>query len=129
MSNEKPRKQKSEFFWQNRIVLVLLVTLVVALLWLAQSIHRAYRDGEFHRERRSGKQVIAPSIQDIEPWMTFDYVNKLFNLPAEYLRETLHIEDSHYPNIQIGNYADRVSADPELFIIAVRNAVRDYRNK
>ena len=51
----------------------------------------------------------------IRSWMTFDYVNKLFALPSEYLQAQLQINNTHYPRLTIGSYLSEVE-----------NAVRNY---
>jgi len=39
----------------------------------------------------------------IRSWMTFDYVNKLFGLPPEYLQQQLQITNTRYPRLTIGS--------------------------
>jgi hypothetical protein len=60
----------------------------------------------------------ASEVGVIRPWMTFDYINRLFNLPKDYLKNQLQISDSHYPNLTLGSYA---SADKVATVEAVNN--------
>jgi len=39
----------------------------------------------------------------IRSWMTFKYINKVYNLPDDYLKKELNITDARYPNMTIDN--------------------------
>ena len=45
----------------------------------------------------------ASEVGVIRPWMTFDYINRIFDLPKDYLKDQLQISDPHYPNTTLGN--------------------------
>ena len=62
----------------------------------------------------------------IRSWMTFDYLNRLFALPPDYLREQLHITNTHYPRLTIAAFAKGTGTDPAATLDAVQNAVRSY---
>jgi len=68
-------------------------------------------------------------IGNIRPWMTFDYVNRLFNLPPEYLKTRLSLSDSRYPRLSLSSCARKNNLDGNAFITSVQNAVRDYLTK
>ena len=65
-------------------------------------------------------------IEDISPWMTFDYINKMFNLPPEYLKQTLNINDKRYPVITISQYSRKEKIKTNLAITNVQDAVKSY---
>jgi len=44
-------------------------------------------------------------INTIQTWMTFDYLNKAFSLPADYLKTSLNIDSSSYPLLTINHLA------------------------
>lgn len=48
-----------------------------------------------------------PDPERIETWMTFKYVNVVFNLDDTVLKDALDIEDKKYPNVPIGKYSKR----------------------
>lgn len=62
----------------------------------------------------------------IRPWMTFDYVNRLFHLPPMYLKETLQIRDLNYPNISIRRYANTQEMISGMAIDRIANAIRTF---
>ena len=62
----------------------------------------------------------------IHSWMTFDYVDKLFALPSNYLETQLSINNSHYPRLTISSYATAEHIDQTTFLVSVENAVRGY---
>ncbi len=62
----------------------------------------------------------------IHPWMTFDYINKIFNLPQDYLRNQLQVSDPHYPNITLGNYASAGNINALEAVHDVQNAIVNY---
>lgn len=73
-------------------------------------------------------QPIAPikKVSLIETWMTFDYINHSFNLPANYLQTNLDIKNIYYPRVIIGHYAKSIGINPETFTSSVRQAVQQY---
>lgn len=63
----------------------------------------------------------------IEPWMTFDYINKVFALPNNYLRSSLNIGDEKYPDLEIRRYARRQNLDSTELIKKIIVAIHSYR--
>ena len=59
--------------------------------------------------------------------MTFSYVNYMFNLPTNYLSQSLSITDSRYPDVQIGRLAETDTLDTATFLQKVQNAVTQYK--
>ena len=62
----------------------------------------------------------------IGSWMTFDYVNRLFGIPSDYLKNTLQINDAEYPRMTLSGYAHRNSLNVATFLEQVQAAVRNY---
>lgn len=56
--------------------------------------------------------------------MTFQYINLVFSLPKDYLKDELQITDSKYPNISIAKYIKRNNGDRNQFIIDLKNTIR-----
>jgi hypothetical protein len=46
-----------------------------------------------------------PSIALVAPWMTFEYLEKIFQLPPGDLAQALPISDPRYPRLSIRSYA------------------------
>lgn len=62
----------------------------------------------------------------ISSWMTFDYVNQLFNLPSGYLKTQISISESAYPNLTINKFSKDIRQTASSTLAAVRNAVQEY---
>lgn len=70
-----------------------------------------------------------PSLQisEIQPWMTFGYINKAFLLPPSYLQSTLSIKDKRYPNMSITRFANDIYLSPVGAVAEVQAAIRNYQ--
>ena len=51
-------------------------------------------------------------VNVIRTWMTFDYLNKLFTLPPEYLKARLRYFEPAYPKLTIGEFAKDINDNP-----------------
>jgi hypothetical protein len=65
-------------------------------------------------------------VSFIRPWMTFDYVNKLFNVPSDYLATHLSITDARYPRLSLSQYAKTNHFDSTFVTSEVESAVGHY---
>ena len=79
-----------------------------------------YRHGQVIRQ----SDTAVPS--DIEPWMTFQYINFIFKLPPSYLKDVLDIGDAQYPNIQLARYARMHDLPLDAYVTMVQQTVSDY---
>ena len=69
------------------------------------------------------------SVKDtdiIQTWMTFDYLNRAFRLPPDYLRSSLNISDPNYPHILIGRYAKHEGIDSAVYLEKVKSVINDF---
>ena len=64
--------------------------------------------------------------RDIQPWMTFQYVNFVFKLPPNYLADALVLTDPRYPKVQIGRYARTHALPLATFVQEVQTTVAGY---
>ncbi len=64
--------------------------------------------------------------QQISNWMTFNYINKVFNLPPDYLKTQLSITDSRYPRLSIEDAASGKHEDSNLLAEQIRALVSTY---
>lgn len=65
-------------------------------------------------------------LKTVKLWMTFDYVNRAFNLPADYLKTSLAIKDPHYPVLTIKRYARLEKTGATSTLDLVQTAIGAY---
>jgi hypothetical protein len=70
--------------------------------------------------------LTATGVGYVRPWMTFDYINKLFALPPDYLKARLVISDTRYPQLTISKYASGDHLDLAAFLGKLDDAIRSY---
>lgn len=58
--------------------------------------------------------------------MTFSYINFIFDIREDYLKNELSITDNHYPNLPIGRYIKSKNLDKAAFIKEVKGKVSEY---
>lgn len=122
-----------------RIFLGIAAVLCFAsIAFFALDFLRLYKEGPLSPHRRppfppllqeGGSEVASFPLrnpQDIQPWMTFEYVNKNFDLPKEYLRDTLHITHTKYPAVGIRDVARNIETSPKEYVHTVIGAVQSY---
>ncbi len=81
---------------------------------------RSYLSSHHH------KLVGVADVAYISPWMTFDYITKIFKLPSTYLQQNLQINDSKYPLITLAQYAKTTNTNTSILIENIQNAVKKY---
>lgn len=62
----------------------------------------------------------------IREWMSYDYINKSFNLPPAYLKSELNIPETAYPNVLISKTAKDKQTAAAAYLTTVKEAVRKY---
>jgi hypothetical protein len=131
MPDPKPKK----IVWinkQNLLLAGLFLACAAALFWLASDLRYSFSSGEFSPRhvfnRPSGNQPPL-TVEKIQPWMTFDYLNHVFNLPADYLKNQLHIQDPHYPNVSLTRYAKQQGTSVSELLKSVQQAIRSHGGK
>jgi len=70
--------------------------------------------------------LTANDVDIIQDWMTFDYLSRIFSLPADYLKTALSITDAHYPDLSIGAYARSAGESEAAARASVQEAVKNY---
>lgn len=71
--------------------------------------------------------VINPNIEEVDAWMTFEYINIVFRLPENYLKDELAITDEKYPRIPIGGYARRHDIDRAALLVRIKTLIAATR--
>ena len=85
-------------------------------------LHRLLNSrGMFPRDVGS---ITPPTIETIQPWMTFDYLNRTFRLPADYLKTHVPVSATDYPNLSINRYVKANHLDLAQTLNAVKTALR-----
>lgn len=109
------------------IMLVVILLLCFVLVGTVRQLkNHGYLSWRYYVGNHSHRLVTTADILYIAPWMTFDYVNKIFNLPQSYLEQNLQIHDSKYPRITIQKYSKSSGTNPVILIQNIRNYVKQY---
>lgn len=122
------------------MVIILLVgaLLITFSIFLIHNIRQAEKSGVFigHKsvyeiliDRKKLNQTTVADIEYIDTWMTFQYINFIFNIPEPYLRDILHITDARYPNMTLGRYVKNKNLDKTKFIEDMKKIVKEYVNR
>jgi hypothetical protein len=116
---------KHQFFTRRVAVLTSIVVAPFTLLLIVLFVTKSQKPVQFGRV--FGKHRRHPATEAdvvrISEWMTFEYINTVFDLPPNYLKDTLHIDDAKYPSITLGQYATKVGIDSTTFTVSVRRSV------
>ncbi len=115
---------------------VVIVVLLMILLFLCGLLIHQYRRIDrldqvssyknMIEDIRHRKPLTATDVDILLSWMTFRYINAVFKLPNNYLKDTLHITSSHYPNLSLSTYSKSEKLDGSVFINLTKKAVSDY---
>ncbi len=127
---QAPDDQPRQRFTGGRFVLYLLIALLGATtVWFLTVSYDSYHDGELQLARHHTHRSSQPgpdTVNDIQPWMPFSYVNFNFHLPSSYLQDTLHITDPRYPKVRIDSYAKSQGESTVQVTKQVQQAIRQY---
>lgn len=128
-SPQPPDEQRRLIDW---IVAGLGVVLAVLLFFLVRQSEVLRRESmaNAHLARIAAAlrdpAAVASGTAMIQSWMTFDYINRVFALPPDYLKTDLSVADARYPRLTVGEFAEDDRASASSTLINVQNAVRDY---
>ncbi len=115
-------------FW--RIIFTILLLIVIGLMiWFIVDLRDLYQTGRLRPTRGFNRshiyrQTLTPD--QIQGWMTFSYINYIFSLPLNYLSESLAVQDSRYPNLNIDQYAKTKGFNTANFLKTVQDSVAQY---
>ena len=70
--------------------------------------------------------LTAADVGMIRSWMTFDYVNRAFGLPPDFLKTTFGIADPGYPKLTLSRYATEGGFNQAEFMNLIQAAVAHY---
>jgi hypothetical protein len=115
----------------KKIIIIFTFFTVFILVVLGLSTLRQIKGHKpFSLQRSFGthryRPVTVSDVMYISPWMTFDYINKLFDLPQDYLKDSLQIVDTKYPFLTIGDYTKKANTNTAVAIQTIRFDVKKY---
>ncbi|MEI7688870.1 MAG: hypothetical protein WCI91_01655 [Candidatus Nomurabacteria bacterium] len=113
------------------IILTILIFLsIVFSILLISSIKKYRNQGELGIDYRiNGKPTYRhhkARLSDIRIWMTFDYLNVIFRLNPDYLKNVFNITDPQYPNIRIDKYIKKNKINTIQFQMKLEEAITNY---
>ena len=116
------------------VIIILCLAIIFSFAFCIQQYLRLERANLIatYREVIQGKisqyhnKLNGANVGLIASWMTFDYINKIFALPADYLKNTLNISDAHYPQISISRYEKNQKLDSTQFLAHIQSVVAAY---
>jgi hypothetical protein len=112
---------------KNTYSLTLLAAILLLFattgLFFSNFTHLKQR-GDFHVRREDHPNV---DVEKIADWMTFEYLNRSFNLPLDYLQKDLGVTNSHYPNLTLRREATLRKQNPTVFVSLVKISIKKYQ--
>jgi hypothetical protein len=129
------KSQNIETFKKNfpnyLFVLSLFALIAVFSFFLLGNIRAIHRQNISNQHRTLGEffsnhKISVNDVDFIEGWMTFRYINHIFNLPESFLKTRLNIEDVNYPNIPLGRFAKSANIDSSAFLANIKDILRKY---
>lgn len=111
---------------ERNFILVLIAVSFLVLGFLINNIFTLHIERKYTETlNKAEKRVI--SLEEIEPWMTFDYLNFAFMLPERYLQDAFMISGTRYEKFPIGRYARKNNLSKNDFIAKVSEEITKYR--
>jgi len=122
---------KKIFLHHKKIKIIILIILCfTSLIWFINSVIKLHKSGELKINNNIKKYYANPqntmSVNNIMTWMTFDYINVIFKLGPNYLKNALMIDDNRYPNIRIDRYAKHHSINNQVFLRVIQQLITNY---
>ena len=118
------------------LAIISLVTVLFGLaFFLTINLRTASRQSSLKQHRsisallfthKKSGLILPADANYIDSWMTFRYINVIFDLPENYLKDDLNIHDNNYPNVSLKKCALTDKIDPALFLDKVKQAVNAY---
>lgn len=128
--SEKPNKERRFIDWTIAGLGIILAVLLFFFVRQYQTLrHEAIlsaRESWLMNAIKNHPHLTVNDVSAIHTWMTFDYLDKLFNLPPEYLKARLSVSDTRYPKLTIGEFAEDTKQSASGTLMEVQNAVRLY---
>lgn len=112
-------------------IAILTILCIMSLIVFIATFDKFKKEGDFavnYNTKNHGNFTNKHNVNEIGVWMTFDYINFIFKLPPDYLKNYLSIKDAQYPNIKIGHYIREKRLNPSVFMPEIKQAITIYQN-
>jgi hypothetical protein len=132
-SKSERKEEKKDERWL-RLALVMLAGVLAVLLLFLFVQYQSLREQQIISSRelrwslflKNHAPLSPDSTSVIRTWMTFDYVNRLFGLPPDYLKAAMDITDPRYPRVTLSNYAKEMKVSVTSTLEMVQSTVSKY---
>jgi hypothetical protein len=122
--NSAGKTKKSGTIW----IILTIVAFLLAVFFLAHTFINLKRHGFFGPSSGQNFHRRKINVADIQGWMTFDFLDKSFGLPPDYLKKGLGITDKKYPNITIDSWAKNTQENPGAMLEKTKKLIQDFEN-
>lgn len=112
--------------YKKIIIWILSSICIISIFSFIQYVRYQYHQGEL-RPQRIHREVFTRSVS-IEGWMTFDYINKVYEIPSSYLQTHLSLTDIRYPYVSIDKYARMHGIPKDIFIKTLKESIASYEH-
>ena len=128
------KENNRQYLWLIPLIVILTAIVVLLSVFIRLSREQASLPPYFYRleelySRRLTQPAAAENVSLVRYWMTFDYINRIFSLPPDYLASALNISDPHYPYITLSHYARGEKISPSQLLAEVQASVFNYLNR
>ena len=128
--SQKPDHERHLIEWLIAVLGILLIILLFFFVRQYQTLRResiiSARESWLMTALKNHHHLTSTDASVIRSWMTFDYLNKLFDVPPEYFKTQLSITDPTYPKLTIGKFAKDIGQPSSSTLAGVQGAVRHY---
>ena len=114
-------------------IIVLAIVLAVLVISFVLNYEKVHREALIEQRESWLSMLVAhrgtptaDEISFVRSWMTFDYINRLFQIPPQYLEIQLSITDPGYPKITIEEYAEHIHTSAASVMSSVTTALQAY---
>ena len=124
----KLREEFKKITATDVFLIILGVILIVTLLLCIGQYRTLARNGHVQPPFIHHRVLKHPiTVVDIQPWMTFGYLNAVFRLPPKLLQEQLGITSSQYPRLSLQNFSSQTHQNPAAVVTRVQSIISSYQ--
>jgi len=130
METETKKTIKKEDIWRGALAVIFFGVIIMAVYAIESNIDATANLGSLapqnYIHHPSLRRTFPPNPSAIADWMTFDYLNKVFKMPPDYLKGALKITDARYPRVTIRSFAAKSNMSDPLVLTQVKILVETY---